>query len=124
LVYWDTYYSEACNLISTQCTEYYADYYESGELDNGYAWEYYEDPHGVPCYGWEYDPLGFDEDSEYGVYQNYYQFTLPDYFSIEREDTVGCYYDLCVSTDGGVTETCESTFDDYYFEEALDFSYQ
>jgi len=124
LVYWDAYYSEACDLIYDYCVTYYADYYESGELDNGYAWEYYEDPHGVPCFGWEYDPLGFDEDSEYGVYQNYYEFDLPSYFSIAREDTVGCYSDLCVSTDGGLTEECSSTFNDYYFEEILENSYE
>lgn len=102
-----------CDLVSDICITYYADYYESGVLDNGYAWEYYLDPHGIPSFGWIYDPLGFDADSEYGTYLNYYEFSLPDYWQLAREDTVGCYSDICVSYDG-ITEDCQSEYNDYY----------
>lgn len=120
--YFDGYYTNACDLVEDVCITYYADYYESGVLDNGYAWEYYLDPHGIPSFGWEYNPLGFDEDSEYGVYINYYEFILPDYWKLAREDTVGCYSDVCVSYDG-VYEDCTSTFNDYYNEIEEENSY-
>lgn len=91
-------------------------------MDNGYAWEYYLDPHGIPSFGWEIDPLGFDADSEYGTYYNYYEFILPDYWMLTREDTVGCYSDICVSYDG-VYEDCSSTYNDYYNVVEEDNSY-
>merc|ERR1719389_363919 len=122
--YWDQYYFVECDLIEDVCETYYADYYEDGCLDNGYCWEYYEDPHGIPCFGWEYNPIGFDEDSEYGVYMNYYEFDLAyDYFLTYREDQVGCYEDECVSYDGGVTEDCWSQYNSYYNEEITENTY-
>jgi hypothetical protein len=123
--YWDTYYSVYCDIdVGSECVVYYADYYEEGELDNGYAWEYYEDPHGVPCFGWEYDPIGFDEDSVYGVYMNYYIFDIgSNYYQTYRQDTVGCYEDQCTSYDAGVTEDCWSEYNSYYDEEVTDNTY-
>merc|ERR1719389_1365782 len=123
--YWDTYYSVYCDIdAGSECVVYYADYYEEGQLDNGYAWEYYEDPHGVPCFGWEYDPIGFDEDSVYGVYMNYYVFDIgSNYYQTYREDTVGCYEDQCTSYDGGVTEDCWSEYNSYYDTEVTENTY-
>lgn len=111
--YVDGYYIDDCDLVADICITYYASYYESGVHDNGYAWEYYLDPHGIPSYGWIYDPLGHDEESMFGTYTNYYVFIMPDYWSLDREDSVGCYSDSCVSYDW-YYETCTSTYNDYY----------
>jgi len=99
-------------LIEVVCIEYYADYYESGTLDNGYSWEYYLDPHGIPSFGYTIDPFGFDPESNFGTYLNHYYFELPSYWKLSREDSVGCYSDVCVSYDW-VTEECTSEYNDY-----------
>jgi hypothetical protein len=80
------YYFVYCNnLLDVEpCEVYYTDYYETGVLDNGYAWEYYLDPYGIPEFGFVYNPIGFEEDSEYGVYQEYYEFNSPDYETLYR----------------------------------------
>jgi len=49
----------------------------------------------------------------FGTYTNYYLFILPDYWILEREDSVGCYSDVCESYDW-YYETCTSTYNDYY----------
>lgn len=98
--------------VSVCIEEYYADTYIVVEEDNGYYSVYYMDPHGLPEFGSEYDPLGYDEDSKYGAYQQYYEFTSPLYCEYYATDAEYYYEEGCTQTDGE-TSTCFSNYFDY-----------